>query len=589
VTDEEATTKTDRAEARSAGARPSSEARPALRRLVAFTPEAGGFYVGAIFRGADQVCRSRNAQLILVQHAVSWQAAVFHPAPLDDYLRIAADYRDGFIAMASVLSDDELELMRRLRGPSASIAGPPFHEDGASVVSDNAGGTALAVQHLIDHGHKRIGFVGAMGQFDVRRRYESYLATLEKAGIQPDPALTYAVQDDLTAGGREAAEAIIEAGLPLTAIFASTDTQGVALMDRVRAADVRVPADLAIVGFDDSELAQTAVPALTSVRQVPEQLGSTAAGLVLDALDGKPPEPGVRVIPTQLVQRHSCGCLDNYQHLLEAAADWNEPDWQERLAAVLAHALVAPSTPMPASPDRSSVWPSASVVVDALDDAIRGRRMPDVSKLDEAWWEASTRTRNAETLLRLVDLLEFVALCRQPEAGSDPDALRTGLRDFLSQSRLQILRSAAIADPMRHPSGPRTTRTILRSFLEDRRGARQGIDWLAGVDARAGCLALWEHGPDERPSLRIEALYGETGGTQGGGLLAPESFPPRHWLDANSIEGDTSTIMITPVISPQRNIGVLATILPSAHRFYDGYWNLQYAAAMLALSLENRA
>jgi DNA-binding LacI/PurR family transcriptional regulator len=555
---------------------------------VAFTPEAGGFYVGDVFRGADEACRARNAQLIVIQDAIGWQAAVFHPDPIDDYLRIAEDLRDGVIAVTSVLPANNLPRLAQLKAPAVAIGGPPFDERGASVVIDNVGGAAMAVEHLIGHGHTRIGFVGAMDQFDVRQRYESYLATLGRAGITPDPALCFAAQDDLSEGGRQAAEAILEAGVPLTAIFASTDTQGVALMDRLREGGVHLPEDVAVVGFDDSELAQAAVPALTSIRQLPESLGSSAATLILDALDGRPLEPGAHVIPTQLVLRHSCGCYDNYQHLLEAAADWNGPDWREQLANVLAQALTAATMPAAETIDRTHFWPSVNVVVEALDDAIRGRRVTRISALDEAWWEASIRTRNAETLFRLVDLLEFVALCRQPDAGADPQALRSKLRDFLAQSRLQILRSAAIPDPLRHPTGPRSTRSILRSFLEDRGGKRQSLDWLEHVDAIAGCLALWEPGADGRAALRIEALYGATGGTQGGGTIAPEAFPPVHWLDACRIEGEPCAVMIVPVISARRNVGVLATALPDERRYYDGYWNLQHAAAVLALGLDTR-
>ena len=567
------------------GSEGTADSLPALRRVVGFTPEAGGFYVGSVFRGADEVCQSRNAQLIVVQTTISWQQAVFHPSPMEDYLRIAADVRDGAIVMTSVLQIGDRVLLAGLKGPTVSIAGPPFDEQGASVIIDNVGGVAAAIEHLIGHGHRHIGFVGAMGQFDVRQRYESYLATLERNGIKPDAALCYAVQDDLSAGGEEAAEAILEAGIPLTAVFASTDTQGVALMERLRAAGVRIPEDVAIVGFDDSELAQTAVPALTSVRQQPEWLGAKGAALVLDALDGRPLPAGPSIVPTHLVIRHSCGCFDSYEHLLEAAADWNAPTWREQLAEVLARALMGFTTETPESIDRRQVWPSVDVVVEALDDAICGRRVSNIGGLDEAWWEASAQTRNAETLLRLVDLLEFVALCRQAGANSNPDALRSRLRDFLAQSRLQILRSAAIADPLRHPNGPRVARHVLRSFLEEGQGKRQNLDWLRYLDAIAGCLALWEPGADGRMALRIEALYGETGGTQGGSMVAPESFPPLNWLDACRIDGEPCAVMIVPVISARGPVGVLATALPASHRYYDGYWNLQNAAAVLALCL----
>jgi hypothetical protein len=344
-----------------------------------------------------------------------------------------------------------------------------------------------------------------------------------------------------------------------------------------------------MVGFDDSELAQTAVPALTSVRQQPEWLGARGAAMVLDALDGRPLVAGANVVPTHLIVRHSCGCFDSYEHLLEAAADWNGPNWREQLADVLARALMGLTTPAPESIHKEQVWPSVDVVVEALDDAIRGRRVTNISGLDEAWWEASARTRNAETLLRLVDLLEFVALCRQSEARSNPELLRSRLRDFLAQSRLQILRSAAIADPLRHPNGPRVTRNILRSFLERGEGKRQNLAWLRYLDAVAGCLALWEPGADGRPALRIEALYGETGGTQGGGMVAPESFPPTDWLNACRIDGEPCAVMIVPVISDRGPVGVLATAMPADHRYYDGYWSLQNAAALLAFALETRA
>jgi hypothetical protein len=487
-----------------------------------------------------------------------------------------------------VQTPDELTQLGELAPPGVALAGPPFQDRGDFVLADNVGGVARAVEHLIGHGHRSIGFVGTFVHFDVRQRYQGYVEALENAGIKPDPGLTYAVQNDLSPGGWEAADAIVEAGVPLSAVVAASDTHAVALMDRLRSAGVRVPDDVAVVGFDDSELAQTAVPALTSVRQLPESLGCAAAEIVFDKVDGLSTEPARRVVPTTLVQRHSCGCFDSHQHLLEAAADWNAPSWREQLADVLVRALIVPTGPSD-SVDKQVVWPSVDVVVEALDDAIRGRRVANISGLDEAWWEASAQTRNAETLLRLVDLLEFVAICRQGSANTDPESLRSRLRDFLAQSRLQILRYAAIADPLRHPNGPRVSRNVVRSFLEKGRDQGRSLDWLSYVDAIAGCLALWEPGPDGRPALRIEAMYGETGGTQGGSPIAPESFPPVDWLDACRFEGMPCTVMIVPLVTPRGPVGVLATALPPEHRYYDGYWSLQLAAGLLALTLEKPA
>jgi hypothetical protein len=71
-------------------------------------------------------------------------------------------------------------------------------------------------------------------------------------------------------------------------------------------------------------------------------------------------------------------------------------------------------------------------------------------------------------------------------------------------------------------------------------------------------------------------------------MVAPESFPPTDWLDACRIDGEPCAVMIVPVISDRGPVGVLATAIPADHRYYDGYWNLQNAAALLAFALENR-
>jgi len=555
---------------------------------VAFTPESGGFYVGDLFHGVDVTCQSRHAQLILVQYAVSWGEQVLGMGPTEDYLRIAADHRDGYVALTSIMSADDLKLFGSMRGPAVAIGGQPVQPGGATVIADNVGGAAAAVEHLIAHGHRRIGFVGAMSQFDVRQRYESYLATLRRARIEPDPDLCYAVVDDLGSGGAQAVESIMEAGIPLTAVFVSTDTQGILLMERLAQAGVRVPEDVAVVGFDDSQLTQTAVPALTSVRQSPARLGSTAATLLLDALDGGPEPSGVHLVPTHLIERHSCGCYTTQRHLFDGDTDWLRDDWRERLARVLTLALEDPTGSLDESNGPEREWPSVHVVIDALEDSINGRRIARIGELDAAWFEASLLTPTADTLMRIVDLLEFVALCRQQPGARDSALLGTGLQDFLAQSRLQILRYAANVDPGPNSNSPPITRDMLRRFLEPGDQKRQSIDWLAEIGAVAGCLALWEPGPDERARLRVESLYGKVGATQGGVSIQPELFPPRDWLDACRIDGEPCAVMVLPIDTPRRRIGVIAAAVLPDQRYYSDYWNLQYAASLLALVLERR-
>ena len=555
------------------------------RRVTVLAPEAGGFYVGDVLSGIAEVCAGRRAQLVVVQTAVSWQASIFEHASVGEYLRLGKSMRYGVIAITATMNPDELAILGQIDEPLVAVAGPHPHPGGASVVVDNAGGAAQAVRHLVSHGHQRIGFVGAFLQHDIDERYQGYLSALEEAGIEPDPALCFAVEDDLSPGGREAASAILDAGIPLSAIFASTDTHAVGLMAGLQAADVRIPDDVAVIGFDDSELAQTAVPALTSVRQLPHALGSAAAAALFDLASGAPASESGRVLPTILVPRHSCGCFETQQGFFEASRDWNAPDWQEVLRDVLERALAMP-TEVVAADASAEIWPGVEIVIREFDAAARGLPASNLAALDEAWRTASSRTRNAETLLGLVDLLEFVGLFRQSIADGDPDKMRLRLRGFLAQARLQVLRYSSIADPLRHPQAPRLVRDLTRSFLDPGPRGAANLDWLRYIEATHGCLALWETGERGR-ELRVAGVYGDPKGeVQAGTLLAAEDFPPAGWIGDRAAGDDPGTVTIVPIITPRRDWGLLAAILPKEHRYFDGFWALHYGTSLVALALE---
>jgi DNA-binding LacI/PurR family transcriptional regulator len=562
--------------------------RTAARRIVVLAPETGGFYMGDVLAGIDEVCAQQHTQLVVVQTAVSWQASIFDRAPFAEYFGLGRSHRLGVIAVTATMNPNELAILAQIDEPMVTVAGPHPRPGGTSIVIDNEEGAAQAVRHLVSHGHRRIGFVGAFVQHDIGVRYRGYLAALEEAGIEPDEALCYAVHSDLSPGGREAASAILAAGVPLSAIFVSTDMHAEAIMSGLQEAGVRIPDDVAIVAFDDSELAQTTVPPLTSVRQLPHVLGSEAAKTLLAMGAGAPGPEGAHMLPTALVVRHSCGCFETPQSHFEAAHDWNAPDWQARLREVLVQVLAAPAELNPSS-GSADIWPGADLVIRAFDAAVRGLPASNVADLDEAWREAIRRTRNAETLLGLVDLLEFVGLCRQSSGNMDPDAIRPRLRGFLAQARLQILRCSAIADPLRHPQAAALARDLARAFLALGPRGAVNLDWLHLIDATRGCLALWEPNGagGQGRMLRVSGVYGASSGSlPPGALIAPEDFPPTDWIGGPGAGRETGTVTILPIVTPNRDWGILAAVLPSEHRYYDGYWGLQYGASMMALVLE---
>jgi LacI family transcriptional regulator len=174
------------------------------------------------------------------------------------------------------------------------------------VTSDNAAGAAEAVRHLAALGHQRIATItGPRGNAPAAARTEGYLRGLAAAGlpVREDFVVT---GDFYRESGFVGMRRLLARKDPPTAVFAASDEMAVGALLAARAAGLGVPADLAVVGFDDIEVASLVDPALTTVAQDKPGFGTAAAGALLAMIDdATAPEP-VR-LPTKLVVRDSCG------------------------------------------------------------------------------------------------------------------------------------------------------------------------------------------------------------------------------------------------------------------------------------------
>jgi LacI family transcriptional regulator len=154
-----------------------------------------------------------------------------------------------------------------------------------SVAVDDVFGGRIAVEHLLDKGHRRVAFVGgpeSIGQ--VRERLQGAREVWAEAGMPADDFVHLPTAALTVSEGRSAGERL--AGLPArrrpTAAFCANDLLALGLLQQTIGSGQRVPDDLAIVGFDDIDFAAAAAVPLTSVRQPRQELGRTAARLVLD-------------------------------------------------------------------------------------------------------------------------------------------------------------------------------------------------------------------------------------------------------------------------------------------------------------------
>ena len=99
------------------------------------------------------------------------------------------------------------------------------------MLPDNQGGVALAVRHLLAHGHKQIGFIGYLAQSDIRQRYAGYEAALAEGGIELNPDFVFAATDNVESGGSAAAQRFLDAGRPCTALVVATDLNAIGVME----------------------------------------------------------------------------------------------------------------------------------------------------------------------------------------------------------------------------------------------------------------------------------------------------------------------------------------------------------------------
>lgn len=188
--------------------------------------------------------------------------------------------------------------------PLVCVGQPAEHGDVDFVESDDRGGGRAATLHLLELGHRGIGFIGGPARAGERRR-EGYEAALVEAGVQPDPRLI-ADGDWTRSGGHAAAAALLASESRPTALFCANDLMAIGALDAARELGLDVPGDVSVVGFDDLEAASLVTPKLTTVVNPGHEIGRSAGELLLERIAGGRGAPRREVtLPSPLVIRDS--------------------------------------------------------------------------------------------------------------------------------------------------------------------------------------------------------------------------------------------------------------------------------------------
>jgi LacI family transcriptional regulator len=227
------------------------------------------------------------------------------------YLKLLAEKRVDGVILAPI--DNEVEaLEHRLTGktPVVYVSNAPSGTRASFVVIDNVQGGFAAVEHLIQAGHRTIGFVGSTEDYlTVEERLEGYRRAMKKYGLPIENKYIRLGKFKEEAGYKIIRSMIAGGDFP-RAVFAENDLLALGILHGVRASGLSVPADVAVVGFDDIPVASYPEVELTTIRQPIYEMGKRSVQILLDqiqAFEGSPPTEihQIYLEPRLIVRRSS--------------------------------------------------------------------------------------------------------------------------------------------------------------------------------------------------------------------------------------------------------------------------------------------
>jgi len=277
----------------------SSSRAFAVGLVLARAPELLGAdpFFAPFIAGVESVLAPRGQSLVLQVVQDRGQESV--------YRRLAASGRaDGVFLTDLNVRDRRPGLLRELGLPCVAVGRPRSRNRLPSVALDDRAGIAAAVDHLVQLGHRRIAHVAGPTRFvHGADRRDAWAAALERAGLPEQPW----VESDFTAaGGAAATTELLARRRPPTAIVYANDLMATAGLQVLAARGIRVPEDMSVTGFEDTQIAAYLAPPLTSVSIDVVAWGARAAESLLAVVDGD--DPGKVELPEpELIVRGSTG------------------------------------------------------------------------------------------------------------------------------------------------------------------------------------------------------------------------------------------------------------------------------------------
>jgi len=399
-------------------------------------------YEQTLFHGIRAAARAYGCNLLLAcgvgpnAEPFEWLPAWPIDQPDTSFVPVGPWNTSGLIAIPP-FTDAQQSGMRELLARRHPIVFTYPQAGYPSVGPANSAGIAQAFAHLVAHGHRRVVFIAADEHAggDGAERLAAYRAAAAAHGMPLDREL-------IGYGGHNAHESyhtmrqMLGAGVDFTAVLTSNDESAIGVLRALADAGLRVPHDVAVIGFDDVLYAKGQSPPLTTIRHPTFELGYRAVELLLDYITGRRREVVTVRVPTRLIVRESCGCQPYSTPIVGArdAARHQAGAPFDRQALIRAMSDAALVETRQSNIARIEEW--CDLLVAAFCASLGGDTQPFAAAIDQLLLDAEAANEDPYSWQAAISVLraQAGALC----AACAPTAENDRAENLLDQARVRL-------------------------------------------------------------------------------------------------------------------------------------------------------
>jgi LacI family transcriptional regulator len=272
-------------------------------------------WFSSLIIGCTQACREFDLSFMLLMEPT------YEPEAVERVVQrtVRGQHLDGLVISSSFIDDILVSRLTAERFPYVMI-GRDAHNAASYVDVDNRGASRYAVRHLLSHGRTRPAMIGGPDSMVAANdRRDGFFDAVRETGIDPAGVPVRHVDWSQQGAYREALQLFDKANPP-DAVFAASDSMAVGVMQAARSCGLRVPDDISVIGFDDINQERTVQMGLTTIQQPLGDMARAAIQMLIAQQSNTKYQTIRQVMPTRLVRRTSCGCLEPGEEVLE-------PEW----------------------------------------------------------------------------------------------------------------------------------------------------------------------------------------------------------------------------------------------------------------------